>query len=646
MNSKLARIGATAVLVTAMAVSPTFPAPGATTDVHRPSRSAPAKFAPAAGFSRARSAASLYHLKTAPLRKLARASELTTHRKTRLGPAAPAARRPAGLLNMPFPDQSFQGMSSLGTGAPPDPSGEAGPNHYVQATNVGFQIFTKNGNTVMGPAKIDTLWAGVGDACENKGRGDPIVQYDQLAQRWVITQFAFDKVNNTPTAPFFECVAVSQTADPLRGYFLYSFPMGNLSFPDYPHFGVWPDAYYMTVHLFQTGEAGQFQRLGVFAFDREAMLRGAAATRQFVLSDPGTFYGMLPADADGSIPPPTGSSNFLVALNDSRDQILLYKYFIDWMDPSASGVQGPAVLQTGPWDGDMCGGSHSCIPQAQTPTLLDPAANQSVMYRAAYRNFGDHEALVVNHTVDATGTDKAGVRWYEIGDLQAAPFIAQGSTYSPPDDLHRWMGSIAMDRSGDIAVGFSGSSAQEFPSVRYAGRLVDDPPDTLAQGEVFLAGQGSQLGTNRWGDYTHLSVDPSDDCTFWYTGEYYPQSTQLGWSTAIVAFRFPSCDPRIPPPPDETAPRVTNVHDGPDPLVAGRKSSISFTLSEEANVDVGVFKGGNLVRMLVTHAVIGPGHHVARWRGSGRPGKYSYTIEARDAGGNVRRAGGKIKLLP
>jgi hypothetical protein len=593
-----------------------------------------------------------YNLESPPLRKVMPVA----NRKTKgvAGTSLPKLQRSTSGGDeralqqdpLPFPDQNFNGVPNSTGIAPPDTSGEAGINHYVQGTNSGFAVFNKNsGQIVAGPADISVLWQGVGDECETQGRGDPVIQYDQLAQRWLITQFAFPLADGQPVGPYFECVAVSTTADPLGTYYLYSVRMHDTIFPDYPHFGVWPDGYYLTVHLF---ENGQFAALGVIVFDREEMLQGAPARAQVQILDSG-YYGMLPADLDGATPPPTGSPMILVALNDARDQIELYQYAVNWVDRSATQLLGPAVLQTGPWDGNMCGGSRDCIPQPNTPTRLDPAANQSVMYRAAYRNFGNRESLLINHTVDADGADLAGIRWYEIGSLQANPALIQGNTFSP-DGLHRWMGSIASDRSGNIAIGYSGSHQTEFPSIRYTGRLVSDPQDLMARGEIFLSGNGSQTGVNRWGDYAHMSVDPQDDCTFWYTNEYYPQTSERAWRTAVISFRFPSCDPTLPPAPDNTPPQVGNVRDAPDPF--RRNTRIEWTLTERATVDVAIFKrSGALVRLLVARNVLNPGDWFAKWNGRNKagvkvaPGRYEYTIDARDAAGNVRREGGVVKLI-
>jgi hypothetical protein len=621
---------------------------------------------PARGFEPVQMKHSLYSVRSAPLRNLAPApARQLGDRSPRLQPERRFFKESSSALVTPSPENNFDGIAGNGQSSPPDPTGEAGPNHYVQATNNGFGIWTKDGTPVVGRTDISTLWAGVGDLCQTSGKGDPIVQYDQLAKRWLITQFAFQTAaNGQKVGPFFECIAVSTSPDPLGDYFLYSFNLGNQFFPDFPKFGVWPDAYYMTAHAFDP-PTGQYRALLVLAFDREAMLAGSSDVGlQLIESEEGEFFGMLPSDLDGTIPPPTGSANFLVSIDDFSDQILIFKWKIDWVDSAGTRLEGPVQLPVTLFDTNMCNGSRDCIPQGGTAQRLDPLACKVttcaqqdvgiVMYRAAYRNFGSHEALVMNHTIDVNGADLAGIRWYEIRGLNAAPFVAQGGTLAE-GATHRWMGSIAMDRSGSIAIGYSGSSANDFPSIRYGGRLGSDPPGVMAQGEFVLNGQGSQTGSNRWGDYTHMSLDPNDDCTFWYTNQYYLTSSAQGWRTAIIAFRFPQCDPTLPPEPDNVRPGIRNVGDGPDPFtplgVRRRKTTISWRLTEEATVDVGIFKpNGNLVKGIVIRAVRGPGNWVAKWNGKNlngriKPGTYDYVIVARDASGNVARRGGSVTVL-
>jgi len=468
---------------------------------------------------------------------------------------------PAPSLIAP-PSVSFEGVSNLNGVLPPDTNGAIGPNHYVQWVNLSFAVYARGpaGSTptlIYGPAAGNTLWTGFGGPCETTNNGDPVVRYDQLADRWVMTQLALpNNVFGLLFAPFYECIAVSASPDPTGPYYRYQYSFQKLN--DYPKFGVWPDAYYMTMNEFSApflGYAGQ----GVLAFDRNAMLQGLPAN--MISFDLGSvdinLGGMLPADLDGP-PPPSGSPNFYMEVDDDawgfpQDQLELWKFHVDWTTPSNSSFTQAALLPTAPFDSNLCGGSQSCVPQPGTTQLLDTLSDR-LMYRLQYRNFGDHESLVVNHTVDVDGTDHAGIRWYEVRDPNGAPSIYQQGTYAPDSD-HRWMGSAAMDSSGNMAIGFSVSSATTYPSIRYAARLATDPLGTLAQGETTLiAGSGSQTHTaDRWGDYSMMTVDPNDGCTFWYTQEYYATTSLAGWQTRVGAFTLPACS--LPPPP--TGPLVT-----------------------------------------------------------------------------------------
>ena len=255
----------------------------------------------------------------------------------------------------------------------------------------------------------------------------------------------------------------------------------------------------------------------------------------------------MPADLDGPTLPPAGAPNTFVGVKQSSPQALyLFRFHVDWNNTAnstfgVSGMPNDTLTSIAPFT-VICPGTRNCIPQPGTANGLDALAGRYVMYRAQYRNFGTHETIVFNQTVDA-GASRAGVRWYEIRDPAGTPFINQQSTYAPNDGLHRWMGSAAMDRFGNLAVGFSLANATTFPSIWYAGRLATDPPNELTQGEApLVVGGGSQLSAgNRWGDYSMMAVDPLDDCTFWYTTEYYAATSTSGWVTRIGRFRFPGC---------------------------------------------------------------------------------------------------------
>ena len=301
---------------------------------------------------------------------------------------------------------------------------------------------------------------------------------------------------------------------------------------DYPKFGVWPDGYYMTVNQFtNASSSGALVGAGVAVFERDKMLSGQAARMVYfdLYSVNPSFGGMLPSDLDGVTPPPAGAPNYFAEVDDSTwigptDALRLWNFHVDWTNTANStfGINGqPNSTLTVADFAPLCLGIQNCIPQPGTSQRLDAIADR-LMHRLAYRNFGDHEALVLNHTVDA-GSGRAGIRWYEVRDPGGSPTLYQQGTYAPTDTEHRWMGSLAMDHTGDIALGYSVSSSSVYPSIRYTGRLVGDPLGEMAQGEaVIITGTGSQTSSYaRWGDYSMMSVDPLDDCTFWYTQEYY-----------------------------------------------------------------------------------------------------------------------------
>src|SRR5712692_3863443 len=407
--------------------------------------------------------------------------------------------------------------------APPDTNGAVGATQYVQWVNESFAVFDKTTGVLLhGPVAGNTLWAGFGGSCETNNDGDPIVQYDKAAKRWVLTQFSVS------TTPFLQCVAVSTTSDATGSYARYAFSQPN--FPDYPKLGVWPDGYYVSLNMFF---GNSFIGGRACAFDRSKMLAGAAATQIcFQLSS--SFGGLLPSDLDGATAPPPGSPNFY--LNFGSNSLNLWKFHADFANPANSTFTGPTNIPVAPFS-PACGGG-TCIPQLGTSQLLDSLADR-LMYRLAYRNFGDHESLVINHSV--TAGSSVGVRWYELRSPNATPTVFQQGTFAP-DTNFRWMGSIGMDKAGDIAVGYSVSSASMNPAIRYTGRAPSDPLGTLQVENTIINGTGSQNGgLKRWGDYSAMTIDPGDDCTFFYTNEYLKFDGSFNWSTRIASFKFPSC---------------------------------------------------------------------------------------------------------
>jgi len=407
---------------------------------------------------------------------------------------------------------------------PPDTNGAVGATQYVQWVNTYFAVFNKtNGALIAGPVAANTLWTGFGGNCENDNDGDPIVTYDKLANRWVMTQLSISYL------PYMECVAVSATSDATGSWYRYAFQYSYLD--DYPKIGVWPDAYYETFNLFN-GE--NFVGADACAYNRTAMLSGQSAT-QICFQQTPSVGSLLPADVDGTTPPPSGAPNYM--LNYGANSLNLYKFHVDFNNPSNSTFTGPTVISVAAFT-PLCNGASGCVPQPTTDNKLDSLADR-LMHRLAYRNFGTHESLVVNHSVAVNRS--SGIRWYEIQSPATTPVVAQQGTYAP-DSNYRWMGSIAMDKVGDIAVGYSISGTSVYPSIAYAGRVPSDPAGQLESETSVMVGSGSQTpNVTRWGDYSSMSVDPIDDCTFWYTQEYILSNGAFNWNTRIVSFQFPGC---------------------------------------------------------------------------------------------------------
>ena len=421
---------------------------------------------------------------------------------------------------------------------PPDTNGDIGPNHYVQMVNVSFTVFDRDGEWLYGPVDNSVLWGGFGGECQLQNDGDPIVRYDGLADRWVLSQFA---VRGEET---FECVAVSATPDPLGPYHRYAFSYGT-EFNDYPKLGVWPDGYFVTYNIY--GDDG-FEAVKICALERAAMLTGSPATQQCF--DRPEAWGLLPADVDGPTPPPDGSPNYLIGAPWGTTGLLtMYKFFVDWTDPAATRFEGPIDIEVAdltPACVEMY--RQRCVPQPDTDVLLESLGGR-VMFRLAYRNYGTHESLVTNQTVALDGnpeySSQLGVAWYEIRSPGTTPEVYQeGVAASDTPGQSRWMASIAMDSQGNMGLGYSSSSKTMYPSIHYLGRLATDPLGTMPYQEGLIdSGLGSQTGPSaRWGDYTSMDVDPLDDCTFWYTNQLMYETSFNDWSTRVASFKFPGCN--------------------------------------------------------------------------------------------------------
>ena len=437
---------------------------------------------------------------------------------------------------------SFDGVSANGY-APPDQNLSVSETQVAQIVNVELAVYGKTGTTLLKPTPINAIWKGFGGLCETTNGGDPIVLYDKAAGRWLVSQLAY----NSNFSSNFVCIAVSTTGDATGSYFRYAFDFGS-NLPDYPHFGVWPEAYYLATNTFSTS-GGYFTFAGAnpCAFDRASMIAGLAASA-VCIQQRTSVYSLLPSDIDGPTPPPSGEPNIYAQLlhpysSSSSASLALYAFSADFTNGSHGHFKQIATLQIAPFS-TPCGFNDACVPQPGVNTTLEVLADR-LMYRLAYRNFGDHEALVVTHSVDGGTGGPSGVRWYEIRSPAASPYIYQQGTFAPSDGTYRWMGSAAMDKVGDLAVGYSASSSSLYPSVRYTGRTPADPLGTLESEASIIGGSGSQIYPDRWGDYSSMAVDPSDDCTFWYTNEYYgktqTRADTFTWHTRIGSFKFNGC---------------------------------------------------------------------------------------------------------
>jgi len=470
---------------------------------------------------------------------------------------------------------TFGGQTS-GATFPPDPVGDVGPNHYVQMVNSSIQIYDKQGNVLVASFFINQLWIngtqpGTGfDQCRIQNAGDPIVLYDQQADRWMVSQFTNPNMATGPGGTFPMCIAYSQTGDPTANWYLYQLDLPASH--DYMKYGIWPDALYMSTFEGAT--------LGAYAIDRAAMLSGSPTTFQRFSIAAGTGVDnranrILPSDWDGVNPPPAGVPNYFTMSLDSafdggNDRLEIREFHVDFATPANSTFNLVTTLNTAAFDTDLgCTPTfRDCIPQPGTTQRVDALSNR-LMHRLQYRNFGTHQAMVVSQTVDGTtdNTNRAGVRWYELRNTGTGWSIFQQGTFAPTDGIHRWMPSAAMDGQGNIAIGYSVSNGNTtFPGLRYTGRGTADPLGSLPQGEHVLVVGTTAETVNRWGDYASMNVDPVDDCTFWFTGEHDSRQTTIG------TFRFPSC----------TATDVSIFKfDTPDPVLAGQ--ILTYTIGVQNN---------------------------------------------------------------
>ncbi len=499
--------------------------------------------------------AKFYHVEPIPPKPPTRSGGPDGPLQTTVAPQT-SAPSPAGV-NFDGVGVGLAGFSPSSN--PPDVNGRVGATQYVQWNNTSFAVFNKaNGALEYGPAAGNTLFQALGGVCASHNDGDPVVSYDILAGRWVISQFAVAG----PAGDYsHQCFAVSTTSDATGEYYLYDFVTDPVNFVDYPHTGVWPDSYYMAAHVFTAGPVGvpapvpgAFITARVYAFEREKMIDGLPARMQNVDFD--QQFGLLVGDLDSLTPPPVGAAEFVIApgiaLNNATETS---RVKVTWdPTPTIVRISGPTILQglgSAPCVGDA-DTSRACVPQPSPAGPTDYLDNVSshYMYRLGYRNNGTQaapqESLVVSGPSKGSASTPAhgAVEWFEFrnaGSSTTQPTIFQTGTYDP-DASYRWMPSIAMDKDGNMALGYSKSSTTVKPGIYITGRLATDPINTMGAEVEMQAGSGSQQGGgNRWGDYSAMTLDPIDQCTFYYTNEYLKTNGAFNWSTRIASYKFPSC---------------------------------------------------------------------------------------------------------
>ncbi len=484
-------------------------------------------------------------------------SENQISRKTSENAIHDTDQNPAkiSLVPMPVPSLSFEGITNRMNGEiyqlyflPPDANGDVGLNHYVQTVNALTRVYDKNGNPLTPPFKLSDIFAPLGTVCAQRNDGLAVVLYDTLADRWLISQYC----NAFP--PFRQMLAVSQTGDPLGAYYIYEFVMPNVRLNDYAKFGVWTDGYYMSTDEFVGSD---YAGAGLFAFDREKILRGDPTASYIYFNIPSTspvrLGGLLPADLDGLRAPPAGTPNIFAGYTateygDAQDAIRLFDFHADFANPQNSTLteRPESPLAVAAFDPTSPVG-RADIAQPAPGEFLDSQSDR-LMYRVAYRNFGTHESLVFNQTVRTSpvgATYRAGVRVYELRRANSAFSVYDQTTFG--DNLmSRWMAAAAQDHQGNIAFEYSAGNETDQPSILYSGRLASEPVGTFRIEETLAKGTGVQTAFGfRWGNSTGMTVDVVDDCTFWMTNQYFTEESQaespFSWLTRIGRFKFAEC---------------------------------------------------------------------------------------------------------
>jgi hypothetical protein len=509
--------------------------------------------------------------------------------------AQPGAALVASFDGLGVGFEGPQGAATLRN--PSDNSLAVGPDHIMQTVNTRMAIFTKKGKrfdttgkVLYGPVPTNTVFKGFGGVCEATNNGDAVVRYDQLADRWLIVMPIFRRgavrpdqpqpgragdpaqlsvpgqagqpgaavplfvpppsppsqaqqpprgqrgQQPGPQGPYSMCYAISAGPDPFGPYYRYEFlrPL----FPDYPRPAIWPDGYYVP-----TSTGDEVIQKHACVVERAKMLRGEPAREQCVIIDGVNFLNN--ADIDGKGTPPLGAPNVMMAAGGTQlknvledDEIFVWKFHVDWENPANTKISGPEKIAVAPYH-YLCGGQlTNCVPQPEVDRRLD-AQGDKIMARLVYRKIGARESLVAVHSVN-TSAGGGGVRWYELQiDKNRSVRLRQQGTYAP-DGFYRWMASPAIDRLGNIGIGYSFGGTPNFAGQRFAARRADDPLGKLTLRETVLAEGEAVQNAMRWEDYTQTAIDPSDDCTIWYVGDYIKKG-ETNYSSRIGAFRLPGC---------------------------------------------------------------------------------------------------------
>ncbi|MCP4213688.1 MAG: hypothetical protein GY765_03480 [bacterium] len=470
------------------------------------------------------------------------------------------------------PIMSFAGMNlnSNGAGWPPDTTGDVGETYFVQAVNSSLAIYNKSTGALVSATTFDSFFGGTGISgtpCDSQNNGDPIVLYDQYNERWFVLDFAWDSSENDGS---YFSIAASKTSDPTGDWWQYAFRADNTLMDDYPKCGVWHDGIYITANMFSF--AGSFQNAKIWALKTPDLYSGTI-TSQYVEDSSYYAWAILPSSAKGTTPPDSSAPNYMYAMDadeygsPSTDALYVWQYDVDWNNSSNTTWTGPAAISIASFTITSSG-----APQQGTSTTLDSLAGR-LMYPAMYRKFATHESVYLSHCADYNSA--RAMRWYELRISGGVSSVFQQGTYAP-DSNHRWMGSVGADKNGSIALGYSISSSSMYPGIAYAGRASTDPAGQLSQGEeTLVSGSGYQSSYTRWGDYSTITIDPTDDETFWYTNEYYT-SSGTNWQTRIGSFKISTA-------PDTTPPVISSVAAG---SIAMTTATITWTTDESADSEV------------------------------------------------------------